>query len=501
MAPDAVLLERIGGRPVVDLLVDQLYAGIDADAGLRPMFVADLAGERAKQKNFFCEWLGGRPEWTHHHAYSGLQHRHSHIHITRTAADAWLGHFEQALGAAVESAQLRQDILQIARPLARSFVNEEGPPARPTDLRCRRLSPFRSIRQLAGKGDAVGLTEALHEQPQLVADAIEMAEVLLEASLKGRTQVVETLLDAGVDPNIPAHYKEGCIFQSFLLTPLCGALAKNRLETAQLLRTRGALYDIFSASYLGDLAAVADWVGRDPELAMVTDPASDVLQYTPVHHAVYGGHTDLVTWLLAHGAQVGKNSSAMVKHAANNHLPRLVHVLLEHGADATRVGPGPWVLAPEISTLLLARGADVNYPAGHWIWRSCTGNNSQRDNPDLVARLLACGADPQTRLRGATALHYTAKAGFLRTTQALLEHGCDIEAVSDDGDTALMYAMKAGKRADVAAMVALLVTHGAKIDRANAVGTTFREMARRSRRGDADEIRRVLQSAREPRQR
>jgi hypothetical protein len=176
-------------------------------------------------------------------------------------------------------------------------------------------------------------------------------------------------------------------------------------------------------------------------------------------------------------------------------------VLLEHGADATRVGPGPWVLASEISTLLLARGADVNYPAGHWIWRSCTGNNSQRDNPDLVARLLACGADPQTRLRGATALHYTAKAGFLRTTQALLEHGCDIEAVSDDGDTALMYAMKAGKRADVAAMVALLVTHGAKIDRANAVGTTFREMARRSRRGDADEIRRVLQSARETRQR
>jgi hypothetical protein len=64
-----------------------------------------------------------------------------------------------------------------------------------------------------------------------------------------------------------------------------------------------------------------------------------------------------------------------------------------------------------------------------------------------------------------------------------------------------MYALKAGKRADVAAMVALLVTHGADIDRANAVGTTFREMAERSRRGDADEIRRVLQGARKTRQR
>jgi truncated hemoglobin YjbI len=51
MAPDAGLLERIGGRPVVDLLVDQLYAGIDADAGLRPMFVAD-AGERATEGLF-----------------------------------------------------------------------------------------------------------------------------------------------------------------------------------------------------------------------------------------------------------------------------------------------------------------------------------------------------------------------------------------------------------------------------------------------------------------
>ena len=352
------------------------------------------------------------------------------------------------------------------------------------------------IRQLAGRGDAVGLLESLATHPQLINDGIEMADILLEASKKGRSQVVEALLDAGVDPNIPAHHKDGCIFQSFLLTPLCGAMIKGREQTAELLRVRGAAYDIFSACYLGDLSAVVDWVGAAPELVHVADPASDMLHYTPLHHAVYGGHIDLVTWLLDHGALVGDNSTAMVRHAANSHDAGLVRMLLQHGADASRIGPGPWVLTPAVAELLLTRGADVNHPIGAWIWRSCTGNNSQRDDPELIDRLLACGADPHTRLRGATALHYAAKAGFLGSAKVLLDHGGDVNAVSDKGDTPLMRALLAGKRADVVAMVRLLTSRGAEIDRRDAAGATISQRLRRSRRADAGDIRRVLQEMR-----
>jgi hemoglobin len=111
LTPAAGLLDRIGGRATVERLVETLYDRIEADADLRPMFIAHLDGERAKQKDFFCEWLGGEPEWTRHHAYNGLLYRHSHIHITRKAADAWLAHFEFALRAAVESPEHRADIL------------------------------------------------------------------------------------------------------------------------------------------------------------------------------------------------------------------------------------------------------------------------------------------------------------------------------------------------------------------------------------------------------
>ena len=42
----------------------------------------------------------------------------------------------------------------------------------------------------------------------------------------------------------------------------------------------------------------------------------------------------------------------------------LLRLLLTHGEDATRIGPGPWVIHPEITDLVLSHGADVNYPLG-----------------------------------------------------------------------------------------------------------------------------------------
>ena len=66
------------------------------------MFVRDLAGEKEKQKDFWEEWLGGVPHHTWHHAYSGLQQRHAHIHITRNAAERWLRYLGEALGESLD---------------------------------------------------------------------------------------------------------------------------------------------------------------------------------------------------------------------------------------------------------------------------------------------------------------------------------------------------------------------------------------------------------------
>ncbi|MCH8157985.1 MAG: ankyrin repeat domain-containing protein, partial [Nitrospinae bacterium] len=179
-----------------------------------------------------------------------------------------------------------------------------------------------------------------------------MAEVMQAAAMKGRTETVSALIEAGVDPNRTAHYKEGCIIQSLMLTPLCVALVKGHAETADCFRKRGAVYDIFTAAYLCDLSAVSDFLQEDPELVNANDPANDVLQTTPLHHAVHGGHLEVVELLLKRGAVVGRNSTMMVKHAANDGDLALTRLLVESGADSTRVGPGPWVLYSDVAGIL-----------------------------------------------------------------------------------------------------------------------------------------------------
>jgi hemoglobin len=379
--PDQTLIERIGGRPVVDRIVDGLYARIETDESLRPMFIRDLAGEKEKQKDFWEEWLGGAPRHTWHHAYSGLQQRHTHIHITRNAAEQWLRYLEEALGQALESQALIDEVLAIARPIALALVNETTPPAKPGDLRCHRVRPFRALKTMAGKGETAGLLAAIRSSPALVDDSVEMAQVMQMAAMKGRTGTVEALIEVGVDPNRAAHFKEGCITQSLMLTPLCVALVKGHAGTAGYLREKAAVYDIYTAAYVGDRSAVADFLQQDPALANTDDPANDVLATTPLHHAVYGGHFEVVELLLAGGATVGTNSTPLVRHAANRGDLALTRLLVDNAADATRVGPGSWVLHDRIADLLLARGADVNYPAGEWIWRSCVARPGTSPRP------------------------------------------------------------------------------------------------------------------------
>ena len=53
------LLRCIGGDAAVEALIDGLYDRIATDPVLRPLFSRDLTNERAAQKRFFTEWLGG----------------------------------------------------------------------------------------------------------------------------------------------------------------------------------------------------------------------------------------------------------------------------------------------------------------------------------------------------------------------------------------------------------------------------------------------------------
>ena len=146
----------------------------------------------------------------------------------------------------------------------------------------------------------------------------------------------------------------------------------------------------------------------------------------------------------------------------------MVELLLAHGADATKVGVGLWVLHPELSSLLSSRGASID-SSGSWIAASCTGNQGRKDDPEYVRALLRHGARADDRRSGdrgsvsgvdalnATALHYAAKAGFLKTIEVLLEHGADPEALDVQCRTPVDWLDQAGpsiRRGDVRTLLA-----------------------------------------------
>jgi ankyrin repeat protein len=102
--------------------------------------------------------------------------------------------------------------------------------------------------------------------------------------------------------------------------------------------------------------------------------------------------------------------------------------------------------------MLSRAGAEVER-SGAWIGLCCTGNQGHKDDPEYVSALLRHGARVgDKRLVGqgndggrATALHYAAKAGFVKTIQVLLEHGADPSAADENGLTPLDWLERAAK--------------------------------------------------------
>jgi len=146
----------------------------------------------------------------------------------------------------------------------------------------------------------------------------------------------------------------------------------------------------------------------------------------------------------------------------------MAELLLAHGADASRIGVGRWVLHPELAPLLASRGAAID-SSGSWIGAACTGNQGRKDDPDYVRALLRHGARASDRRSGdylkgatgvrvlnATALHYAAKAGFLRTIEVLLDNGADPAAQDSRGQTPLDWLEQAAPSVSRAAVRNLL---------------------------------------------
>jgi ankyrin repeat protein len=180
-----------------------------------------------------------------------------------------------------------------------------------------------------------------------------------QAVQSGNTGKVEALLDSNASLATAKNEKG----QSAMLM----AVYTGRKEIRDLLLARGVALELHEAAAAGQLARVKEIVEKDPALAKSFSPdgfpvfalpavfghlevaeyllgkgadvnaaATNGTGYNALTGAVASGHTSIVAWLLANGAEpnyrYGAGYSPLLTAAANGHLG-IVSLLLASGAD------------------------------------------------------------------------------------------------------------------------------------------------------------------------
>ncbi len=327
--------------------------------------------------------------------------------------------------------------------------------------------PLESLLQAASAGDTARIAAILDRHPAIVSERGLLRghigrRTALHFAVGGRHDAaVALLLARGADPNVrdegddatPLHFAaEGSQLHLVKLLIEHGAdpigsgtfhqldvlgwltvFGDGRRDVADYLLAQGAQYTIWSATALGENAAVRRVVGTAPEVLRDRMDTTN-LKRTPLHLAVVKGHPDTAALLLELGADpatldaagltplaqaafLGQHALAVQMLAAGAPIDLPAAVALEREDDVRRL------LAVEPGALA---------PGGRWdtvIIRAAEASSGH-----LVATLLATGASVQVRDRtdaavdltsGYTPLHAAGFRGNAEAVAVLMAHGAD----------------------------------------------------------------------------
>jgi len=337
------------------------------------------------------------------------------------------------------------------------------------------------------------------------------------AALNSNAPIVEKLLSAGADPNSAMPDGE---------TVLMTAARTGKADVLKLLIARGADIRAHEPSK-GQTALM--WAAAENNavaVKLLVEAGADLQErsrggsFTPLLFAVRAGHIDASRALLDLGAKIEDalpdGTSALVLATINAHY-ELAGFLLDKGANPNAAAqgwtalhqiawsrrhnagfnlPGP-VATGDLDSLELVRklvklGANVN---ARQTKEPKDGNRNQQNRigatPFLLAAksvdvpllrvLLECGADPSIKTNNnTTPLMVAAGVGIwapgenpgtheeaLAAARMILDLGADVNAIDDNGDTALHGAVYRGGAIPV---IQLLADRGAKLDVVNKKG-------------------------------
>jgi uncharacterized protein len=292
------------------------------------------------------------------------------------------------------------------------------------------------------------------------------------AAQNGHADIVQQLLDAG------ASAKQASLSGT---TPLHIAAENNHAGIVKQLLDAGSDVDadVDKEDAGSDVDADVDKEDAGSDVDADVDK-EDTGGYTPLMMAVICGHANIVTELLAAGANVNrcdKYGNTLLSVAAEKAHAGIVKQLLDAGARcdlADEAGAAPLHMAAENNhadsvKLLLVAGASVDQ-ANH-SGKTPLHLAAENGYGAVVAALLDAGASVDKVLKrdGETSLHRAAENNHAGIVQQLLDAGASVDKVlKRDGETSLHRAARNG-HADV---VAALINAGADVNKANINGKT-----------------------------
>lgn len=288
------------------------------------------------------------------------------------------------------------------------------------------------------------------------ADGGLWGNALSMAALGGHEDVVTFLLNEGVDMHGPVGHWGNA---------LQAASAMGRERIIELLLKRGADVNAQSGNKAHTALQSAAFIGHTQVVQLLLDNGADVnmiggQEGTALQAAASKGDENIVKLLIERGANINAESgrcgtalrAALVSEQAmtmENRL-RMVNLLLDQQADvnarcgnygsALQAAASARPVNPEIVTLLLEKGADVNSTQG--IGRTFLGHLAY--NGDTTSLRLAkerYGASFNTLdSHGRSTLQLAASGGHVTTFNYLLSAGVDSGTKDAKGDSLLHYA-------------------------------------------------------------
>ena len=335
-------------------------------------------------------------------------------------------------------------------------------------MMCARAGDPDSVKALLLRGAQVNAKEKVHDQTALMWAASEK-----------RPEVVKVLIEVGADINARSRayprivtgeetQRAGREELNYTIirggsTPLLFAAREGDAESARLLIEAGANVNdklpdgntaLSEAAYSGQGAVAKVLLDKG------ADPNDAEIGYTALHAAALRGDLDLVKALLAHKASpnVMLTKATQTKRANGHEFEMLAPML----------GSTPYMLAAQylendMMRALAAAGADTRLPKNDGMTplmlavgmmastqvdrrshRALDGARIEDESQVLegVKTSLSLGADINAvNQQGDTALHSAAAQGFNRVVQLLADNGAALSVKNRRGQTALSLAM------------------------------------------------------------